>query len=377
MLYRYLVAGGLLLAAAACSTSQPPGAATGPTPRLGRPERDFETFWTTFRDHYAFFRLKQVDWDQQYAQYRPQVTRRTSQAELLAVLQQLVTPLRDGHINISKGEQVLFSLKKPSYFKEEFKGQEAAYWQTSNQALQRQGFGPVQGVGPAFKDVRLYYVARTPGAAGLGYLRLTRCFGRVESLFDDQREAADQALMLRQLDSLLGTLADTRGLILDLRGNGGGHGGEELARRFCPARTLTHYKAVRQPGGYEQFTPLQPVYLAPVPAGGVQYLKPVVILTNDKTASSAEDFTIGLYRLPQVTTVGANTSGMLSDMYSGELSGGLSFTLSNQRYYSVDTLLLEDVGVPARVPVVSPPTTLAPRQDPVIEAALRQLSTSK
>ena len=371
---RYL-AGLLLTLLTACAGSQSTPTASTTAPRLSRPEQDFETFWTTFRDHYAFFRLKQVDWDQQYARYRPQVTPRTSRAELLAVLQQLVTPLRDGHINLSQGEKVLFSAKKPSYFKDEFKGQEVAYWQTSAEALRRHGFGPVQGVGPAFKDTRLYYVARSPE---LGYLRISRCFGRVESLFDDQKEAADQALMLRQLDSLLtGPLAATRALIIDLRGNGGGHGGDELARRFCPARTLTHYKTVRQPGGYEQFAPWQPMYLEPAPSGAPRYLQPLVLLTNDKTASSAEDFTIALYRRPQVTTVGANTSGMLSDMYSGELSGGLSFTLSSQRYYTLDSTLLEDVGVPAAVPVVSTRAALAAGQDPVIEAAVQQLRAVK
>lgn len=384
---RLLCAGLLLLAA--CSSPQntdapqaaPPAApAARPAarpPRLSPPERDFETFWTTFRDHYAFFRLKQVDWDRQYATYRPRVTPRTSPAELQAVFEQLVTPLHDGHVTISRGDEVLFNEKKPSYFKTEFKDQEDQYWATSARALGRHSFGPVRGVGPQVKGKHLYYVSRQPGPGGLGYLRVSRCFGRMESLFDDAAEAADVQLMTRQFDSLLSTLADTRALILDVRSNGGGHAGELLARRFCPARTLTHYKATRQPGGYEQFSPLQPFYLEPQPAGAVRYLKPLVLLTNDKTASSAEDLTISLYRLPQVTTAGANTSGMLSDMHETKLPDGLEFTLSNQRYYTVDTTLLEDVGVPARLPVPSTRAALAQGQDAVVDAAVRHLRAAK
>ena len=36
---------------------------------------------------------------------------------------------------------------------------------------------------------------------------------------------------------------------------------------------------------------------------------------------------------------------MLSDMYAGKLSNGLTFTLSNQRYYAPDRTLLEGRGV--------------------------------
>ncbi|MEM7734525.1 MAG: hypothetical protein AAF267_01935 [Deinococcota bacterium] len=38
------------------------------------PTRNFDIFWHTFNDHYAFFDLYDVDWQKQYNTYRPQVT---------------------------------------------------------------------------------------------------------------------------------------------------------------------------------------------------------------------------------------------------------------------------------------------------------------
>ena len=87
------------------------------------------------------------------------------------------------------------------------------------------------------------------------------------------------------------------------------------------------------------------------PNNGTRYLNSIIILTNGKTASSAEDFTILFYQLPSVTTIGSNTSGMLSDMFGGNVSNKISFTLSNQHYYSTDNKILEDIGVPVEIEI--------------------------
>lgn len=55
------------------------------TTKLSKPEKDFETFWTTFKDNYAFFKLKGVDWDSTYIKFRPLVTKKTKEKELIAI----------------------------------------------------------------------------------------------------------------------------------------------------------------------------------------------------------------------------------------------------------------------------------------------------
>ena len=338
------------------------------TGRLSQPEKDFEQFWNTFKDNYAFFHLKGISWDSTYSTYRPRVTKATTEKELIAVFAQMVDPLNDGHVTITRGEEILYKTKKSSYFKQEFKGLEKEFWQTAFSTLSTHQFSTPKGYGPVFKDQHLYYVAQSPD---LAYLRITRCFATPESLFSTRKELRDTKLMLSLIDSLLPLFANTKGLIIDLRTNGGGHAGIELASRFAALKTLTHYKAIRQKGSYERFTPLQPQYI--VPNKGVQYLKPIVILTNDKTASSAEDFTISLYQQPNVTTIGTHTSGMLSDMFDARLSHKISFTLSNQCYYSTEKQILEDRGVPAKIEIKNTKKDIENGTDPVVLKAIETL----
>ncbi len=339
------------------------------TKKISTPEKDFEKFWTTFKDNYAFFKLKGVNWDSTYFKYRPMVTKKTNEKKLIAIFGQMVEPLKDGHITISKGEQILYKVKKPSYFRQEFKGIEKEFWQTVNKTLQTNNFTQPKGIGPIFKDENLYYVAHN---TEIGYIRITRCFGNPESIFDDKIEETDTKLMLTLFDSLLTSLSNKKALIIDLRSNGGGHGGIELASRFVKEKTLTHYKAIRRKGGYENFTTLEPNYIEP--NKDVQFLKQVIILTNDKTASSAEDFTISLYKQSNITTIGTNTSGMLSDMFGTDLSNKISFTLSNQCYYSTDKKILEDIGVPVKIEVINSKIDISNVIDPVIVKTMETLN---
>jgi carboxyl-terminal processing protease len=336
--------------------------------KWSKPDRDFEKFWSAFNDNYAFFRLKGVDWDETYKKYKPQVTSKTKETELIKIFSEMVEPIKDGHITISKGEDILYKVKKPSAFKNEFKGIEKDLWKTSFETLHRNGFSEIKGIGPIVKDENLYYVSQN---SEIGFIRISRCFGTLESIFDDKKEIDDTKLMLSVFDSILNSFSEKKGIIIDIRANGGGHGGEELASRFALEKTITHYKSIRKKGGYENFTELDPIFISP--NVGVKYSKPIVILTNDKTASSAEDFTISLYMQKNVTTIGTNTSGMLSDMLGIDLSNKISFTLSNQRYYSKDKILLEDVGIPVKIEIKNTRKDIENKIDPVIEKALEVL----
>jgi len=335
--------------------------------KISQPEKDFETFWKTFKNNYAFFQLKGINWDSTYTKFRPMVSKKTNQKKLITILGQMVEPLKDGHITISKGEEILYKVKKPSYFKQEFKGIESAFWQTVYKTLEDNNFSAVKGIGPVFKDENLFYVSQS---SSLGYIRITRCFANPESIFDDKKEIGDTKLILTLFDSIITSLASKKSIIIDIRANGGGHGGIELASRFTNEKILTHYKAIRTKGNYESFTKLEPNYLTP--NNGTRYLNPIIILTNDKTASSAEDFTISLYQLPRVTTIGTNTSGMLYDMFSGNISNKISFTLSNQRYYTTDNKLLEDIGVPVKIVIKNTKQDIKNQIDPVIIKAIEK-----
>jgi len=153
--------------------------------KISQPEKDFETFWKTFKNNYAFFQLKGINWDSTYTKFRPMVSKKTNQKKLITILGQMVEPLKDGHITISKGEEILYKVKKPSYFKQEFKGIESAFWQTVYKTLEDNNFSAVKGIGPVFKDENLFYVSQS---SSLGYIRITRCFANPESILTTKKK---------------------------------------------------------------------------------------------------------------------------------------------------------------------------------------------
>lgn len=332
------------------------------------PEQTYAAFWATFRDHYAFFGLKGIDWDAADRIYRPQVTAQTTEAELVALFSTMVAPLHDGHITLARGEQVLYKGESTRHaFKQAFKPVQAEFWRVAYYYLQGQGFAPMQASGPAFKGTQLLYTTRT---STIGYVHLTRCFAELTGVVGTAaQEKQDQRLLLKLVRQALARLADCQVLLIDVRDNGGGHSGYELAGLFSSQRLLANYKATRLAGGYDHFTAPTPYYLTP--ALGLRFTQPLVLLTSDQTASAAEDFTLALAQRARVMRVGMATKGMLSDMFEATLPGGLQLTLSNQRYTTPDGQELEDVGVPPTLPVTNTLAAMHKQQDPVLAQALR------
>ncbi|WP_042146223.1 MULTISPECIES: hypothetical protein [unclassified Pseudoalteromonas] len=68
------------------------------------PEQDFEIFWQNYKEYYAFFHIKNVNWDETYQTYVTQVTATTSLEELFEIFSQMIAPLKDFHVGIENEE---------------------------------------------------------------------------------------------------------------------------------------------------------------------------------------------------------------------------------------------------------------------------------
>ena len=156
-------------------------------------------------------------------------------------------------------------------------------------------------------------------------------------------------------------LHDTQAMILDIRINGGGYDGVglEIARYFTSTSFDAFTKKAVTTNG--SFTPEASIVIDPIPDESLQYLsKPVILITSGTTASAAEIFTMTMAELPQVTLLGDNTSGELSDMLVKILPNLWTFTLSNEVYLTPGGDLYEMVGIP---PEIRPKTLFMPLQE--------------
>lgn len=203
----------------------------------------------------------------------------------------------------------------------------------------------------------------------VGYLSLTS----MEELSasgdeDDDRRAAREAMV-----QAMQILADTRGVVVDVRANEGGWDAVslELATWFAGDRALAWSERRRDGPAHDDFGPWQEVWVAEaVPAA---YGGPVVLLTSGGTFSAAETFALAMRVRDDVTVVGERSSGHLSDLLDGELPNGWEYTLSGERYRAADGEIYEVRGVPVDVAVAFDPQAMAQGRDPMLEAALERL----
>ena len=134
-------------------------------------------------------------------------------------------------------------------------------------------------------------------------------------------------------------------LILDLRNNGGGDGEEGLrVAGFFLNKSVPLARLVTRDG--KPPAPDIPMVLAAGRKGGQIFENPVVILTNEATASTAELFTAALQENKRARVVGSQTCGcVLGFINYNELAGGGAFTFSEFGFITPQGKTLEGAGV--------------------------------
>ena len=213
------------------------------------------------------------------------------------------------------------------------------------------------------------------GIDNIGYVRIDS-MTNYSSVSDDEDDLAHTTSALENLnnalDQVLTDLSDTQGLIIDIRGNGGGNDYISLASasRFAVTDYVGYKKYARDGNG---ITDTREAIIQPTSM--VSYTnKPLVLLVSAETASAAEAFTLAMLPNDQVTVIGTATQGIFSDVLEWVLPGGHALGLSNEVYLSADDVWYEGSGIPVDIEV--PNFSKSDResgQDSGIEAALTTL----
>jgi hypothetical protein len=301
----------------------------------------FDAVWNAFDQEYAMFAIKpQVDWAKLRETYYPRAAAATTNQELAVVLREMLDHLEDLHVYVQLNGTYV-----------------PGYWRDRPLNANPKALGRL--VGPIISTRHDLEWGRT--GDGIGYINV--------------RQLGDVALP-ETFDEVLGQMADTKGLILDLRYNGGGSEplGCAMTGRLLDRRRVYSKSQFRNGPKHSDLGPKMDRDCGP--AGPWHYVGPVVVLQGQKTMSSAESFALALAQCPQVTTMGDRTAG--SSGNPRRLEAGAGIVVNLPRWIDMDPQgkPIDVVGIAPRVKIDAKPEDFRGEQDPVLAAALERLRTA-
>lgn len=303
------------------------------------PRENFEALWKIVDENYCFFEFKEIDWDEVHDRYSLRVSDTLNQFQLFDVLGEMLRELQDGHTNLISSFNMSrywdWYEKYPPNFYEE---------------IQKRYLGTDYKIAGGLKYKKL-----AGGQIGYAY------YGSFSTPVGEGN-----------LDYMFLHFKDCKGLIFDVRDNGGGSitYSDRIASRFIKERMLTGYTQYKKGNGHNDFTAPNPQYLDP--SSRLRWFRPVIVLTNRHSYSATNDFVNIMRLLPQVTTLGDKTGGGSGLPFSSELPNGWSVRFSACPILDVDKQHTE-FGIEPDIPVSMTSEDISNGYDTLIEAALRIL----
>ena len=157
------------------------------------------------------------------------------------------------------------------------------------------------------------------------------------------------AVSEKRMGQLLSKFHNHKGLIIDIRDNGGGLISNvfNIGDHFVDKTTLTAYERVKNGPEKNDFTEYNGLEFSPVEDYS-PYMKPVVILTNRKCYSAANMFRAMMGALPNVTVIGDKTGGGGGVPTYTQLSNGWLLRVSSTQMLSSTFINTEDGLFPDR-----------------------------
>ena len=301
------------------------------------PRENFEYLWNQVDRHYSYFDVKEIDWNEVKNRYNDSIHDEMSEEELFRVLGNMMNELRDDHtnlvspFNISMYEVALNY--QPNYNE---------------------------------RTIRDYYIPEMMHTGSFAHN-----FVDGDSIAYVRYSSFMSPVTNEDMDFVLQRYANTKGLILDLRANGGGNmlNIPLIMERFVDERVLTGYNETRNGSGYDDFS--EPVGFYYNAYDGIRYTKPVMVLVDRGSYSATTFFSLTTKALDNVTLVGDTTGGGGGLPNGGQLPNGWTYRFSVSRLLDLDGQNYAEQGVPPDVLASFDWNDLT--KDEILERAMEEL----
>ncbi len=304
------------------------------------PTSNFNYLWQTINDKYTYLDFKKINWDSVKNVWKPRVSDTMNDAILFRVLDSMLYNLKDGHVNLYAS----FNLSRNWEWYLNYPDNYDPYLIERNYL---RGFQRYTGaLINAFMD-----------SNRIGYVRYNSFSSNISD-FD--------------IDVVISRFKDTKGIILDVRSNGGGaiDNIDKLVSRFTKTKTLVWRESEKSGTGRTDFSTIKEKY---IDAGGLaQYTKPVIVLTNRRCYSATTFFVAAMLRLPNVKVIGDWTGGGGGAPSSTQLPKGWILRYSATRTQMPDGFDIEN-GTPPTIKQDMLKADSDKGFDSILERALKEL----
>lgn len=312
---------------------------------------NFDYVAEMYSEQYALFGEKGIDWAAHTAAVRNTVHEGMSDQEFFNALKELLAITKDKHISLMS----------------EFDYYNAGGYQSKEAYFSREH---TPSYIPAIKHTEDDYLSWGITDDNIGYIYVMG--------FTDANGASSvhHSAWAEKIDPILEELQNVNAIILDIRDNHGGlpQNVVYLANRFTTETRdfiRIQNKIGPNPGDFDE-----PEIWTITPQGDFTPTAPILLLTNIKTISGGEWFSMAMKTLPNVTQFGAGTAGAMSLSLYHEMPNGWGFRVSVQLITSPDgSFCPEESGInPAPEHIVeNTAASLEAKTDPQLEAALTYL----
>lgn len=396
-------------------TETRPQSAPSISPREDR-LRVFDQVWRAIFDNYYDRRYRGIDWRAQRDIFRPQAEAARNGAELYRVLRQMIGKLGDAHTRIYSPEDG-FDRNRPSgttvgVVVRRIEGKPVVSWVEPGSEAARQGIRPgfivsqIDGlpVEKALERIRDEIIESSTQTA-LELQTYDKLFhgprdAPVTVTFLDQEARPRTATLVRRFvefqrrvivrklphkigyieitgfgpeiekdfEAAMQDAQGTRGLVLDLRNNGGGFVTTvaQIASYFLPEDTNLGEFITRQ----GRSTPRHTQRLR------ISYREPIVVLVSARSASGSEIFAAAMQERKRALVIGANptTCGcLLGVSRTLKLLDGGKLNISDTDYRTAMGQRIEGTGVRPDLQLDTRMADLLASRDRTLELAVDQL----
>lgn len=302
------------------------------------PYENFDYLWNEIDRKYSYFELKNIDWNQIKATYETQLIDSMSDEQLFNVLANMMNELRDDHSNLIAPFNVSrynLPLKKPANI--------------NMRTIQEHYITNGQSTGSLFHDY-------LPGGQ-IAYIRYQSFMDYIDN---------------QQLDYIINRYKNTKGMIIDLRDNGGGSimNISMILERFVDEKTLVGYFKTRNGVEHNNFTENNNFYLNSYDS--IRYKQPVVVLIDRGSYSATTMFAVATKALDNITLVGDTTGGGGGLPNGGQLPNGWNYRFSISQLLDLNGNNYAEAGVPPDVTASFDWSDLS--KDEILEKAIELLS---